>query len=858
MNPNLISRPASLDTLLPWKSHYIEIGGFKMHYLDEGSGPVVILLHGNPTWCFYYRDLLARLRKSYRVIAPDHLGCGLSEHPDVRFRAIDRMKHLEELISKLDIGKFSLVMHDWGGSIGTGVAVRNLEKVEKLIYLNTTLTETESLPLIIKTAAKPFPGKFLTKYSTKFLKLTVEVGVSKKLSKDVIDAYLYPYRTVQDRSAIWNFVDDIPFSAEHPTYREMVWIAKGLPELAKKPVQVVWGLKDPCFHKEMLNKLLKHFPNASVLEIPDASHLVLEDAKELAGETIEKFLDGKSEAKNAQLSLSIKPEVGPATARLPFLYERLAQQSSTIPNEDAAVIPSFWGQKVSYAHVKFGEIFSLTNQYRRGLLSLGLIPGDKVLMLVPPGVDFLALSYALMAQGAIPVFIDPGIRRDHLLECLTDLRPDVFIGSPKAHILKAIKSKAFASLRFQVVASDFSIGRSPNLSILKRFAATPLPEAHCNETAFVAYTSGATGKPKGVIFTQRMVEQLITILGNQFNMERGSKDLPLLPIFSLFNLALGVGSVFAPIDSSKPLSLDPGKILKIISDLNVNSSFGSPTLWKKIGEYALRTGVKLNSVKRVHMAGAPVPEATLSLVQELLPNGSAFTPYGSTESLPVTLGSVTEILNTKRQSANGGEFGILVGKPVSGVEVKIIEPNAGEVSDIKLTRELENLQIGEIIVKGANVSPNYLDNSLATAAAKIKDGDSYWHRMGDVGYLDQTGNLYFCGRKVHAVRTEARLLYSIPVERIFNAHPSVSRSALVDLGKGEAGIVIEPHSSFWPETAESEQRFTEELRELAQKSELTKGIEKIYFYRSFPVDNRHNAKIYRDQLGEWARGMGGG
>lgn len=847
-SPDLLEKPGFLKKLLPFESRYADVSGHKLHYIDEGSGPVVLLLHGNPTWCFYYRDLIARLRTKFRVIAPDHLGCGLSEHPDKRFRARDRMAHLEEFLSALGIEKFSLVVHDWGGPIGTGVAVRNVDKIEKVVYLNTTITETESLPLIIKTAAKPFPGKFLTKYSTRFLKLTVEVGAAKKLSKEVIDGYLYPYRTSKDRTAIWNFVDDIPFSSAHPTYQEMVWIAKGLPELAKKPVQVIWGLKDPCFHKEMLNKLLKHFPNASVLEIPEASHLVLEDAKDLAFDAIEKFLI-HGEASNAKA----KDESTIVPSKVPVLYEKLSQHVSTFPNEAAAIIPSFLGQRVSYQQLKFSEVFALINQYRRGLLALGLKPGYRVLMLVPPGVDFLALTYALMAEGAIPVFIDPGIRRDHLLQCLSDLRPDVFIGSPKAHLLKMLKSQAFATVKFQIVASDFSIGRSPNLSFLKRFAATPAPPSVWNDTAFVAFTSGATGRPKGVVFTQRMLAAQLEILSKQFKMERGGKDLPLLPIFALFNLGLGVGSVFAPLDSSKPLALDPSKIIKIITDLSVSSSFGSPTLWRKIAEYALRTNTKLPSIKRIHMAGAPVPEATLSLVQELLPHGAAFTPYGATEALPVSLIDASEILKLEKKQAKSGEFGILVGAAVKGIEIRVIEQVDGPIFNLSQAKSAAPYEIGEIIVSGENVSERYLDNDIATQSGKIKDGSRTWHRMGDVGYLDEAGNLYFCGRKMHAVRTKERTLYSIPVERLFNAHPKVSRSALIDLGSGNPGIVIEPHATYWPETHEAELNFCSEIKEIAKKNELTNSIDRVFFHRSFPVDNRHNAKIYRDQLAEWAK-----
>ena len=202
-----------LSQLFPYQSRFITIAGHQMHYIDEGDpqAEVVMLLHGNPTWSFYYRNLIAALKDNYRVIAPDFIGMGLSDHPeDIRFRSADRIEHLQEFIDTLKLDSFSLVMHDWGGSIGSGMAIRNVARINKLVYLNTTLTVTECLPGIIKRAAAPLIGKFLTKTTKRFLKLTTEVGVARKLPKDVKKMYMLPYRTRARRKAIWDFVADIP------------------------------------------------------------------------------------------------------------------------------------------------------------------------------------------------------------------------------------------------------------------------------------------------------------------------------------------------------------------------------------------------------------------------------------------------------------------------------------------------------------------------------------------------------------------------------------------------------------------------------------------------------------------------
>jgi acyl-CoA synthetase (AMP-forming)/AMP-acid ligase II len=247
-----------------------------------------------------------------------------------------------------------------------------------------------------------------------------------------------------------------------------------------------------------------------------------------------------------------------------------------------------------------------------------------------------------------------------------------------------------------------------------------------------------------------------------------------------------------------------------------------------------------------------VPQPTLQRLREVLPQATLFTPYGSTEALPVTLISAEDIFATKAMAANSGEMGTLVGKPVSGVEVRVVEPVQGAISDAAQIRELQPGQIGEVLVCGQNVSRTYLNRPDATQRGKVQWLGKLWHRMGDVGYFDSEGNLYFCGRQAHAVKTPERVLFSIPVERIFNAHEKVRRSALVALANGsdgEAAVVVEPHPQFWPENAEERERFRSELLALARTHSLTSKIEKVFFHPSFPVDARHNAKIFRDKLG---------
>jgi len=535
------------------------------------------------------------------------------------------------------------------------------------------------------------------------------------------------------------------------------------------------------------------------------------------------------------------------------LYSAFLAHALERPHSAAVIIPSAVGERVSYTSTTFLMLHEVVNQYQRGLASLGLEKGERVLMLVSPGLDFLALMFAVMARGAVPVLVDPGVGKEKLLRCIEDCEAVAFIGSLPAFALRLLRREVFQRFKFQVIAVDWPLPFARTLSYLKRFSTASI-EAISNEgVGLVAYTSGATGTPKGVIYTNEMLRAQLEIFRNEFQLEPGKINMSLLPAFTLFSLSLGIASVFPQIDQRKPLSLDPRTICETIRQLNVSYSFGSPSLWNKISDFCLRAGEKLPSITRLFMAGAPVSDEVLRKVTQIVGEQVVFTPYGSTEALPVTLAPASELRKVSLLKAKDGSLGTVVGRCVRGVDVKIIEHEGGAIQDIGSVTECPPGAIGEIIVRGKNISPGYLHRPDANAWSKIKDGGFLWHRMGDMGYCDEQGNLYFCGRKVHAVRTPERIFYSIPCERIFNRHQKVQRSALVSLDEGRsAGIVVEPLPEAWPATEEARRRFSAELRALGAGDPVTASIEEFFFHPSFPVDGRHNVKIFREQLSEWA------
>jgi olefin beta-lactone synthetase len=851
--------PRPYGPLYPFRSRFVTVGrgtatggtrGHRMHYVDEGSGPVVVCLHGNPTWGFLFRNLIAALRDDFRVIVPDHVGCGLSEQPgDVCFRAGDRIGHLEDLLAELGIGRFSLVMHDWGGPLGTGLAVRRPADVERLVYFNTTLAEMALLPGMIRRAAAPVIGKLLTHDTMQFLKLLTSFGVVQAMPEEVKRGYLRPYQTRAGRRAIWGFVQDIPFSPSHPTALLMEDMVARLPALADTPVKIIWGMKDPCFHPGILRQVAARFPQADVVRVPDASHLVLEDAPGQSIAAVREFLGPAPVVAPAATA----PPPTAAASRLPAggLYEALRSAATAMPWVSAVTKVSFprWRAAPQYDTLDFGSLAARIDAYEHGLMEAGLRAAERVIMLVTPGADFLALSYAVMGRGAVPVFIDPGMGVDAVVACMREAEPSGFIGVPRAHLLRLKAGELFRSLRFSVVAGRFPPCGAMRLCDLRRPSAappTPVPRADA-DPALVAFTSGATGRPKGVVFTNRMLSEQLAVFRGQFGFRGGDQDLPLLPVFSLFTAALGVGSIFPPLDPSRPLSLVPSQIIRVMRDLGNQTSFGSPALWSKIGEYCRQTGATLPQLRRVFMAGAPVSQTTIDLVKAACPQAESFTPYGATEALPVTIASADDLWQDRPVLAVTGEQGTPVGRAIEGVALRVVQPLTGQPA-VPLV-DCPKRVIGEIVVSGDTVSREYLRRPEATATSKIHDGDRVWHRMGDMGYLDAGGQLYFCGRKAHVVSTPDRTFHSVPVENVFNRHPQVRRSALIEVAGGPA-LAIEPAS--WPLKPQARQTLAAELRAVGEGDPVTAAIRRFYFHQSFPVDARHNAKIFRDRLGTWA------
>jgi len=498
--------------------------------------------------------------------------------------------------------------------------------------------------------------------------------------------------------------------------------------------------------------------------------------------------------------------------------------------------------EIDYLALTFAELAAEVAAWETRLSQRGVRRGDRALVMVRPGLPLIAAAFGLFKLGAVPVVIDPGMGLKSFLSCVARTRPRALVGIPLAQIVSRVFRTPFRSLEVRVPV--------PN-SLTARLDATdagePMPAALCapDDLAAILFTSGSTGAPKGVRYEHGMFEAQISLLKETYGISPGEVDLPLLPIFALFNPALGMTSVIPEIDPRRPAEVDPGKIVQAIRQEGVTNSFGSPTLWRIIADHCRAGRLSLPSLRRVLCAGAPVPAALWEKAPSFLPNGGLHSPYGATEALPVSTIGADDVVALKGTAQRGAP----VGRPLKGIDVKVIAIDDRPIASLGEARELPQGEIGEIVVRGAVVTKEYDGLPEATALAKIPDGGSVWHRMGDCGHIGTDGCIWFCGRKAERVETEAGTLHTEICEQVFRVHPRAERCALIGIGeRGRQRPALVAETALRGDSA----GLVGELRKLALGNPATAGITLFYFRAKFPVDVRHNAKIHRLALARWA------
>ncbi len=509
-----------------------------------------------------------------------------------------------------------------------------------------------------------------------------------------------------------------------------------------------------------------------------------------------------------------------------------------------------------YSQLTALELDRRSDRIAHGLAGVGIGEGVRTVLMVRPSLDFFALTFAMLKVGAVPVMVDPGMGTRNLGACLAEAEPEAFIGIPKAHAARALFGWARKTVRTKVTVGRRLFWGGHSLATLEATApehSYPVLDPDPEQTAAILFTSGSTGVPKGVVTPFRVFAAQVEALRTVYGIEPGERDLATFPLFALFGPALGMASIVPDMDASRPAAADPERLLEALHDFACTNLFASPALIDKLGRHCFDNQLTLSSLRRAISAGAPASSSALERFQRALPEGvEVLTSYGATEALPVSvMGSEALLRETREITDQGG--GVCVGRPVPGIQVRIIPIHDEPVVTWSEDLPVPAGEIGEIVVCGSVVTPSYYKRPELTRLAKIPGADAaLWHRMGDLGYFDGHGRLWMCGRKSHRVETNRGTLFTIPCESVFNTHPAVRRSALVGVtrsGRTEPVLCVEraPGHDVRPAG------LTRELLDIAKQHDHTSTIETVLYHDAFPMDVRHNAKIFRERLAAWAQ-----
>lgn len=498
------------------------------------------------------------------------------------------------------------------------------------------------------------------------------------------------------------------------------------------------------------------------------------------------------------------------------------------PLRKAVVLPS--GKYLS-----FSQLDAAADAVAAKLYANGVRQGMRVAVLVRPGFDFVPAVYGCFRLGAVPVFVDPGMRFKNILTCLRQASPSAILASRWVLLVSLLFRHTFATVRHRVA-----------LPHPRKSPFPPPPHATgADDTAAILFTSGSTGIPKGVVYRHTDFDHQQRLLRETYQIADDEIDLVVFPLFALFAAAWGITAVIPRMNPARPARASGKHLARVIRQFGVTHTAGSPAIWKNLGAYCAATGTTLASLRRILMAGAQVPENLVRQCAKLA--RSIHTPYGATEALPLTEISHPQLFASYPKTRAGK--GTCVGRPLAGVDIAIIPPD-DDCDHWEDSRRLPAHAIGEIAVKAPWVTREYFGNPRATRRAKITDGNAIWHRMGDMGYLDEQGALWFCGRKDHRLAGRGVVHYPDPIEAIFDYAFANTRTAVVNVAKhGRTRTVLVAEG---PPLSDDQCRA---FLAFAATHPAQPPIDEVTNLEKFPVDVRHNIKIDRPRIAAILRGQ---
>ena len=542
------------------------------------------------------------------------------------------------------------------------------------------------------------------------------------------------------------------------------------------------------------------------------------------------------------------------------LFDSFEQNASTHPDKPAFIY--FDGKK--WKTLAYKDILDQTHRFLRGLEAGPLTPGMTAAVMSPPSADFFPFALALLKFGIVLILLEPAIGIKKIGEILEESKPDIFIGNGLTHTLRILFGWGRKSVKYNLSIASIESGK---------WKVPPAPHFPLSITSLAAiiYTSGSTGLPKGAIYTQANLAAQLDLLKNTFHITPDEIDLPAFPLYALIDLLLGVTSVIPDITFPVPGKTNPKKVIQVIRQFGVTNMFASPvvleilsnywhTHWSSSpaafrgayrevpvgGDQQLTEPPKLHSLKRIITAGAPATIDLQRRFRQLLADHTfLFGIYGATESLPIAKVESRDVFALEEKTKNGA--GICLGKPVEGVTVRILPITDEPIQEWQDSFTVESNVVGEITVQSGATTRGYIHRPDADRISKINYCGDIIHRMGDVGYFDEEGRLWYCGRKSHRVITKDDVLFTEQIENIFNTHPQVFRTALIGVD-GEPVIWVELQKG----VNANKEKIIAELKTLAASHPQASRIQTFLFLKKIPTDVRHNSKIIREKLTELA------
>ncbi|MER1997891.1 MAG: alpha/beta fold hydrolase [Arthrobacter sp.] len=806
----------------------------------------LLCVHGNPTWSYLWRTLAAAgstAERPWRVIALDQLDMGFSDRTGAFRRLADRITDLGDLTSALGLtGPVVSVGHDWGGIISLGWALAHRKQLAGVVLTNTAVHPAGfSLPPALRLALHPAVHSWGTQSTDAFLRVTHSLA-RPALRPEIRQAYAEPYRTAARRTGVGNFVADIPGDETHPSYRTLTRVAEGIREL-DVPALVLWGPKDPVFSDRYLRDLIGRLPQADVHRFEGAGHLVAED-RDIASPVFS-WLESIQAASPAAGKPAAKAQPSGFRPMLAELDERREDHSPAVVD----MAPAASGQ--APAVLSWAELRGRVNALAAGLAGIGVRPGHRVNLLVPPGSELTTLIYACLRLGAVVVVADAGLGTKGLSRAIKGAGPDFIVGIERG----LTGARLFGWPGTRVLAGGASGARRRLLGVEHTVAeltaagaGQPVPdwEVDPGADAAVLFTSGSTGPAKGAVYTHRRLAAMRDTLRSTYSLKAGSSLVAGFAPFALLGPALGATSVTPDMDVTAPRTLSAAALADAAAAVQATTVFASPAALTNV----LATAGNLNTAQRAALgkvelllsAGAPIPEALLTRVQDLVPAAALHTPYGMTEALPVTDISLEQI----RKAGTGN--GVCVGTAVAGARVALA-PLSADGTAGSVVSEAAGLT-GEILVNAPHVKDRYDRLWITESHSSSLPG---WHRTGDVGHFDADGRLWVEGRLGHVLTTPAGPVTPVAAEQAAESVPAVRLAALVGVGPAGTQVpvaVVETIDGVRRPGPGEDSLAADVRAAVAERCGL--DLAAVLVLPHMPTDIRHNSKIDRSALGAWA------